>query len=154
MMWIGGSNYNLFQPCLSVAKNYLPVFYLIDKRPTFGSVAGAQGDMTCGVARLWLFDRCLQSFLVIILLVWEPERPFDMTEDRNDKELDEWLVVGTWPANEAELREIPRVEDVTMGGWMPPREPRYASTELASLHLKKSLAHLWAAIQFQSNQYT
>ena len=39
-----------------------------------------------------------------------------MTEDRNDKELDEWLaptlVVGTWPANDAELREIPRVEDV------------------------------------------
>jgi hypothetical protein len=39
-----------------------------------------------------------------------------MTEDRNDKELDDWLaptlVVGTWPEREAELREIPRLEEV------------------------------------------
>lgn len=44
-----------------------------------------------------------------------------MTEERNDKELDEWLVVGTWPDSEAELREIPRVEEVTVP--IPPREP-------------------------------
>ena len=48
-----------------------------------------------------------------------------MTEDRNDKELDDWLaptlVVGTCPAKEAELREIPRLEDVIDP--TPPRVP-------------------------------
>ena len=47
-----------------------------------------------------------------------------MTEDRNDKELDEWLlaptlVVGTWPARDAELREIPRLEE-----GIDPKPPR------------------------------
>ena len=55
---------------------------------TLISAGGVQGELICGVARLWLLLRCRQSFLEMILpgLVWPVLR---ITDERKESELPE-----------------------------------------------------------------
>ena len=70
------------------------------------SQGGVHGDVICGPARLWLLDLGRQSFLLMILpVLWLVDL---ITEERNDNEELEALILGLAPDREAELREIAR----------------------------------------------
>ena len=108
---------------------------------------GVQGEVTWGpVALPWLFDLCLNSFLLMIFPVpcTALLRPLLITEERKEREEfeeEEGRVVGCW-VREAELRLKFKIEDD--GGLLPANDPiiqKKSTCEHSMQQLKKEAAH-------------
>ena len=97
---------------------------------------GVQGEVTWGpVALPWLFDLCLNSFLLIIFPVpcTALLLPLLITEERKEREEfeeEEGRVVGCW-VREAELRLKFKIEDD--GGLLPANDPIIQKSQPVSI---------------------
>ena len=98
---------------------------------------GVQGEVTWGpVALPWLFDLCLNSFLLMIFPVpcTALLRPLLITEERKEREEFEEeegrVVEGCW-VREAELRLKFKIEDD--GGLLPANDPIIQKSQPVSI---------------------